>query len=184
MVPTIWCFCNNVFRPTLLLLAWYDQYGTGTYKLIDLSQCHSLCRPGATGGPTGAVPPQMTACAPNENCGPHKRGQCPEEINRLGASGVQIEAQIGVFCGLTPDFMTFLDEDFFFVFFLEITCFSARKNRLNFRFRPENPLQIWRRPFFLEITVFGRKNRLNSDFGRKILLNLCFSPCFIWSRLG
>ena len=62
----------------------------------------TVFRPGATGGHTGAVPPQMTACAPP------KRGQCPEEINRIGATGVQIEAQYGVFCGLTPDFMTFL----------------------------------------------------------------------------
>ena len=38
---------------------------------------------------------------------PPKRGLCPEEINRLGASGVQIEVQISVFCGLTPDFVTF-----------------------------------------------------------------------------
>ena len=30
--------------------------------------------------------------SPNENCDPLKRGLCPEEINRLGAIGVQIEA--------------------------------------------------------------------------------------------
>ena len=69
----------------------------------------------------------MTACAPrNENCAPTKRGLCPEEINRLGAAGVQIEAydsQIGLyrprireqemffrnFCGLTPDFIKRLE---------------------------------------------------------------------------
>ena len=53
-------------------------------------------RPGATGG-GGAFrgrAPQMTACVPpNENCAPPpKRGLCPDEINRLGAIGVQIEA--------------------------------------------------------------------------------------------
>ena len=65
----------------------------------------SVCKPDPAprgGGHTGAVPPQMTACAPS------KRGLCHEEINRLGATGVQIEAQIGGFCGLTTDFMTFL----------------------------------------------------------------------------
>ena len=36
-------------------------------------------------GHFGAVPPQMTACDP-------KRKLCPEEINRPGATGVQIEA--------------------------------------------------------------------------------------------
>ena len=72
-------------------------------------------RPGATGGHFGAVPPQMTACVPQTKIVSPKRGLCPEEINRLGATGVQIEAQIGVcdryfhnFCGLTPDFMILL----------------------------------------------------------------------------
>ena len=64
--------------------------------------------PAPRGGHSGAVPP--------------KRGLCLEEINRLGATEVQIEAQnsqIGAYrprireqelffrscCGLTPDFM-------------------------------------------------------------------------------
>ena len=66
-------------------------------------------------GHSGAVPLQMTACTPKQKLCPPKRRLCPEEINRLGATGVQIEAQIGVcqhyfcnFCGLTPEFMTFL----------------------------------------------------------------------------
>ena len=38
------------------------------------------------GGHTGAVPPQLTACAPPKRklC-PPKRGLCPEEIDRFGA---------------------------------------------------------------------------------------------------
>ena len=44
---------------------------------------------------------------PNWLLVPPKRGLSPEEINRLRASGAQIEAQISVFCGLTPDFVTF-----------------------------------------------------------------------------
>ena len=75
-----------------------------------------LCRPGATGGGhSGAVLSQMSACASQTKTMPPKRGLLPKEINRLRATGVQIEAQIGVchryfrnFCGLTPDFMTFL----------------------------------------------------------------------------
>ena len=57
----------------------------------------------------------MNAGAPQMKIVPPKRELRPEEINRLGATGVQIEAQIGVchryfriFCELTPDFMTFL----------------------------------------------------------------------------
>ena len=38
-----------------------------------------------TGGHTGAVPPQLTACAPQTKIVPPKRGLCPEEINRFGA---------------------------------------------------------------------------------------------------
>ena len=105
----------------------------GTFRFLS----QAATRPGATGGHTGAVPTQMTACAPpNKNCAPlHKRGLCPEEINRLGATAEQIEAQIGVchrhfrnFCGLTPDFMTFLGRR---SFFSKITCF-----------RPEKPLEV------------------------------------------
>ena len=45
-------------------------------------------------GHTGAVPPQITACAPHKrNLYPPKRGLCPEEIKKLGATGVQIEAK-------------------------------------------------------------------------------------------
>ena len=70
--------------------------------------------PALKGGISGRAP-QMTTCAPpNENCAP-KRELCPEEINRFGVTGVQVEAQMGVchrycrdFCGLSPDFMTFL----------------------------------------------------------------------------
>ena len=60
---------------------------------------------------------------------PPKQGLQPEEINRLGATGVQIKAQIGVcqryfrnFCGLTPDVMTFWGRRPFF-----FTCFHPEK---------------------------------------------------------
>ena len=53
--------------------------------------------------------------APQTKIVPPKRGLCSEEINRLGATGVQIEAQI--------------------------TCFWPEK-RFEFLFRPENPLEF------------------------------------------
>ena len=75
--------------------------------------------------------PQLAACAsPNENCPPPKRGLCPEEINRLGASGAQIEAQISVFLWTDTGFCDVFGMKTFFLF-LEITCF-----------RPEKPLEI------------------------------------------
>ena len=51
----------------------------------------------------GRAPPSDCLCPPKRKLCPPKRGLCPEEINRLGASGAQIEVQISVFCGLTPD---------------------------------------------------------------------------------
>ena len=69
------------------------------------------------GGAYRGRAPQLTACAPPKRklC-PPKRGLCPKEINRLGASGAQIEVQISVFWGLTPDFVTFLGWRPFFLF--------------------------------------------------------------------
>ena len=114
-------------------------------------------RPGATGGILRPCPPQMTACAPPKQklCPPPKRGLCPEEINRLEATGVQIEAQIG---GLHDVFGMK-------TFFFWRSPVYGRKNRLNFRFRPENVLEFLGRLFFFwRSPVFGRKNRLNFRF--------------------
>ena len=93
------------------MIDYYVYYTTNTkgagiiHHLMSMKQGS---RPGATGGIPGRASPQMTACAPQKKIVPPKRGLCPEESNKLGVTGVQIEAQIGVFCGLTPDIMTFL----------------------------------------------------------------------------
>ena len=47
----------------------------------------------------GRAPPTDCLCPPKRKLCPPKRGLRPEEINRLGASGAQIEVQISVFCG-------------------------------------------------------------------------------------
>ena len=82
-----------------------------------------------------AVPPTWLLVPPQTKIVPPKRGLCPKEINRLGASGAQIEVQISVFCGWRP-------------FFFWRSPVFGRKNRLNLRFLPENPLQFQWRPFF------------------------------------
>ena len=78
----------------------------------------------------------MSACAPpNESCAPPKRGLCPAEMKKIGAVGVQIEAEIGVwhrpirnFCGLHRILQNFWEEDLFLFFiFLEVTYFRAEK---------------------------------------------------------
>ena len=80
------------------------------FALLFLQFCgHNRIQTRCHGGHTGAVPPQLTDCAPQTKIVPiPKRGLYPEKINRIGASGAQIEVQINVFCGLTPDFATFL----------------------------------------------------------------------------
>ena len=52
----------------------------------------SLFRPGATEGIPGPCPPKSLLVPPKRELCPRKRGLCPEEINRFGATGVQIEA--------------------------------------------------------------------------------------------
>ena len=46
----------------------------------------------------GRAPPTGCLCLPKRKLCPSKRGLCPEEINRLGASGAQIEAQLVITC--------------------------------------------------------------------------------------
>ena len=77
-------------------------------------------RPGATGGGhSGAVSPQMTACAPpNENCAPPSEDCAPKKLSGSGLLECKSrpkDSQIGVyrpyfrnFCGLTPDFIKLL----------------------------------------------------------------------------
>ena len=106
--------------------------------------CRDWARPGATGGAyRGRAPPTDCLCPPKRKLCPPKRGLCPEENNGLGAFGAQIEAQINVFCGLSPVLWRFWDEDLFF--FLKSPVLG---NQLNFRFRPENPLKFQWRPLF------------------------------------
>ena len=119
----------------------------------------------------GRAPPTDCLCPPKWKLCPSKRELCCEEINRLGASGAQIEVQIRVFCGLTPDFLTFLG---WRPFFFEITCFW-----------PEKPLEflaISVKTFFflfLEITCFWPEKPLEfpiSD-GKSLWL---FAPHFAY----
>ena len=100
--------------------------------------------PAPRGGIPGPCPPNWLLVPPKRKTAPPSE-DCPEEINRLGASGAQFKAQISVFCGLTPDFVTFLG---WRPFFWKSPVFG-RKNRLKFRFWPWNflllNLFIWSR---------------------------------------
>ena len=80
---------------------FYYSFISDTSSKNKQHEARSIADPGAPGGIPEPCPPKRKLCPP-------KRGLFPEEINRIGATGVQIEAQIGVFCGLTTDFLTFL----------------------------------------------------------------------------
>ena len=58
---------------------------------------HKLSDPAPRGAYRGRAPPNDCLCSHQTKIVPPKRGLCPEEINRLGATGVLIKAQIGVF---------------------------------------------------------------------------------------
>ena len=131
--------------------------------------------PTPRGGIPGPCPPTDCLCPPNENCASPKRGLCPEEITRLGTSGAQIEVQISVFCGLTPDFVTLLGWRPFFW----RSPVIGQKNRLNFRFWYENPLQFQWRPFFFEITCFQPEKSLEFPISAEKYLWL-FAPHLVY----
>ena len=121
--------------------------------------------------------PQLTACAPQTKIVPPQARTVLKGINRLGASGAQIEAHIGVFCGLTPNIVTFLGWRPF-VFFLEITCIRPEKS-LDLAISAAKSLEISVKTFFFFVVhqLSAEKTAWISAFGRKIPLNLCSSPC-------
>ena len=108
------------------------------------------------GGAFWVRAPQMTSCAPQTKIVPPKRGLCPKEINRLRATGMQIEAQLVFASGIFVIFVDwhwiswyFWDEDLFFGDHL----YSAGKNVWISDFC-RKPLRISVKTFFLEITCF------------------------------
>ena len=98
--------------------------------------------PAPRGGHSGAVPPQMTACAPpnkncappNENCAPPNKDCAPKKLTGWGIlecksrpktpklvfSTLKITSKklfFRNFCGLTPDFIKLLGRRLFLFFF-------------------------------------------------------------------
>ena len=136
-----------------LIWAWYAYLRCVlAFQMLEkLNRNKLLRRPGAGGGGgiSGPCPPNDCLCPPQTKIVPPKRGLCPEEINRLGATGVRIEVQIGVchrylrnFRGLTPNFMTYLGWRPYFFFFGD-NLFSAEKNVWLTDFSQKISLNFW-----------------------------------------
>ena len=98
--------------------------------------------------PRGGIP---EPCPPNGCLCPPKRGLCPEEINRLGGSGAQIEAKLVFFVDWHRISWRFWDED---LFFFGDHLFSAGKTAWIFDIGRKIPWNYSEDFFFLEITCF------------------------------
>ena len=131
--------------------------------------------PALRGGiPGPCPPPQLTACAPpNENCAPPSEDCALKKLTGSGLFEHKSKPKLVFFVDLHRILWRFWDKD---LFFWRSPVFGRKNHLKKFRFRPENPLKFQWTPFyfFWRSPVFGRKNH---DFGRKIPLNFCFSPC-------
>ena len=107
--------------------------------------------PAPRGGIRGRVP-QMTACAPQTKIVPPPSEDCaPKKLTGSGLLECKSWAKLFFFCGLTPDYMTFLG---WRPFILEITCFRPEKP-LEFPISAEKYLRKSVKTFFFfEITCF------------------------------
>ena len=188
-------FCFRQWRSPEKFYYYYYWWAAVQTNLLPLGKVHLRIayRPSAVarqtrrhGGHTGAVAPKWLLVPPQTKTVPPKRGLYPKEINRIGATGVQIEAQIGVFLWTDNGF-----HDVFGMktFFFGDYRFSADKIAWICDFRRKIPCNFSENLFlfcFLEITCFSAgKSAWICDFGRKIPLNLCFSPCSVdpdWNK--
>ena len=82
-------------------------------------------RPGATGGHSGAVPPQMTACAPpNGNCAPPSEDCAPKKLTGSKLPECKSTPKLVFFVDWHRISWRFWDEDRFFFW---STCFRPKK---------------------------------------------------------
>ena len=97
-------------------------------------------RPGVTGGHSGAVPPQMTSCAPpNENCASPSEDCAPKKLTGLGLLGCKSRPRLSYFRNLhNIDGM----KTFFFFFFWD-HLFWAGKTIWISDFGRKIPLNLW-----------------------------------------
>ena len=105
------CLLMNFFNKFSLIILYIQWY-----------------RPSATWGNSGAVPPEMTACAPpNENCASPSEDCAPEEINRLGLLEGKSRPKLLFFLWTDTGYHDVFGMKTFFLIFLEITCFRPEK---------------------------------------------------------
>ena len=135
-------------------------------------------RPGATGGHTGAVLPQLTACAPpNENCAPPSGDSAPKKLTGSGLLERKSRSKLVFFVDWHQILWRFWDEDRFLFFTFEDHLFSAGKTAWISDFGRKIPCNLSEDLFFGDHLFSAGKTTWTSDFGRKIPLTFCSSPC-------
>ena len=124
---------ENIQNQRIKELFWKKTPRTNVWSCLVLALLKS--GPAPWGAFRGCAAPNDCLCPPNKSCAPPKQGLCPEEINRLGATGVQIEAwdsqnsayrfriygKSNIFLGYKPDFGEIFNwRPFFFWSYLRI----------------------------------------------------------------
>ena len=139
-------------------------------------------RPGATGGHTGAVPPQLTACAPpNENCATQSEDCAPKKLTGSGLLERKSRSKLVFFVDWHQILWRFWDKD---LFFFGEHLFLAGKTAWISDFGRKISCNFSEDLFFLRSPDFGRKNCLNFRFRPENPFDFLLLTLFIWSRLG
>ena len=117
-------------------------YGCNSQKSLTRWDC--VPDPAPLGAYRGRVPPTDCMCPPNENCAPPSEDCAPKKLTGSGLLERKSRSKLVFKVDWHQILWRFWDEDLFFFFFWVF----GRKNRLNLRFRPENPFD------FLLLTMF------------------------------
>ena len=142
---------------------YYYSFISDTSSKNKQHEARSIADPGAPGGIPEPCPPKwLLVPPPNENCVPPSEDCAPKKLTESWQLECKSRPKLVFFVDWQRISWRFWDEDLF----LEITCFRPEK-LLEFAISGGKSPAISVKTFFLRSSVSGRK----------IPLNLCFSPC-------
>ena len=130
------------------------------------------------GANRGRAPPTDCLCPPNKNCAPPSEDCAPKKLTGSWLLERKLRSKLVFFVDWYQILWRFWDEDLFF-FFLENTWFWPEKP-LEILISAGKPLAISVKTFFFlygDHLISAGKTAWISNFGRKIPLTFCSSPC-------